>query len=151
MQRLGFCLGFGFGALDQYRCGVLDSLLGFDLVPLINTGAARWILSWVSIWHPRLILVRCLGFCLVFWSGILDQYWHSTAPWIWSRVSACRLGFCLVFQFGTLDQYWCATSDSVLSSGLAPQSDTGAAPWILSCVPVQHLGSILEHNLPHQP
>ena len=125
-------------------------------MPRINTGAAPWILSRVS--------ACCLGFCLVFQSGALDQYWcgasnfvlgfglapqinTGAAPRILSCAPVWHLGFCLVFQFGTSDLYWCGALDSVSCSGLAPRINTGLAPRILSCVLVWHRGSILVHHL----
>ena len=55
---------FQSGTSDQDSCGASDTVLGSDPAPWINTGAVPRILSRV--------LVRRLGFCLVFWSGALD-------------------------------------------------------------------------------
>ena len=149
----------GCGASDSFSC---------------SSPASR-ILSCVPVRHLGSSLMQCLGFCLVFRIETSDQYWcgasdsvlgfgfaprisTGAAPRILSRVPVrClgsglvrRPGFCLVSRSGALEQYWCSALDSVLGFGPAPQSDTGAAPQILSCVPVQHLGSILEHNLLRQ-
>ena len=145
--------------------------MDFGPVPRIDTGAVPWIPSLIPSRRLGSILERRLGFCLVFRSCKLDQYWCGAsdsvfgpgpAPGILSRASVSRLGFsfsgaaprilscvpvrrfgsCLVFRSGASDQYWCGVWDSISGSGPAPWFNTVAGPWILSLIPVWHLGSI---------